>query len=42
MESHQRENKTIRDSTIGKKLRVAGGEVGVGWGNWVMGIKEGM
>ena len=28
--------------TIEDKLRVAGGEVGGGWGNWVMGIKEGL
>ena len=28
--------------TLRNKLRVAGGEVGVGgWGNWVMSIKEG-
>ena len=26
--------------TIGNKLRVAGGNVRGGWGNWVMGIKE--
>ena len=39
--SSKRENK-MRLLTIGNKLRVAG-EVGEGgWGNWVMGIKEGM
>ena len=27
--------------TIGNKLRVARGDVSRGWGNWVMGIKEG-
>ena len=26
--------------TIGNRLRVAGGEVSGGWGNWVMGIKD--
>ena len=25
--------------STGNKLRVAGGEVGGGWGNWVMGIE---
>ena len=28
--------------TLGNKLRVAEGEVGGVWGNWVKGIKEGM
>ena len=32
----------IRDLTIGNKLRVAEGEMGGEWGNWMMGIKEGM
>ena len=27
--------------TLGNKQRVAEGEVGGGWGNWVMGPKEG-
>ena len=27
--------------TLGNKLRVAEGEVGWGWDNWMMGIKEG-
>ena len=27
---------------IGNKLKVAGGEVVGGWGNWVMDMKEGM
>ena len=27
--------------TIRNKPRIAGGEVNGGWGNWVMGIKEG-
>lgn len=36
--SNQRQKQPIRDSTIGNKLRVAGGEGG--WGNWVMGIRR--
>ena len=32
-------DKAIRDLILGNKLRVPGGEVGAGWGNWVMGIK---
>ena len=37
----ERETNRKRLLIIGNKLRVAGGEVGRGWGNWVMGIKEG-
>ena len=32
----------MRLLTIGNKLRVAGGELVGAWGNWVMGIKEGV
>ena len=39
--SSEREKICERLLTIGNKLMVAGGVVG-GWGNWVMGIKEGM
>ena len=39
--SSEREKNHERLLTIGNKLRVAGGEVDLGWGNWVMGIKEG-
>ena len=38
--SSERETNHERLLTIGNKLRVAGGEGR--WGNWVMGIKEGM
>ena len=31
----------MRLFTPGNKLRVTEREVGGGWGNWVMGIKEG-
>ena len=37
----ERETKPKRLVTIGNKLKVTGGEVGGGWGNWVMGMKEG-
>ena len=36
----ERETNHKRLLTLGNKLRVAGREVGSGWGNWVMGIKE--
>ena len=38
----EREINHKRPLTIGNKLRVAGGEAGVGWPKWVMGIKEGI
>ena len=37
----ERETNQKRLLTIGNKLRVVGGEVGVGMGVWVMGVKEG-
>jgi len=37
----EREANHKRLLTIEKKLRVSGGEVGGGWAQWVMGIKEG-
>ena len=40
MESQRREKNQEKLFTIGNKLKVAGGEMG-GWGNQVMGIKEG-
>ena len=36
----ERETNHKRLLSLRNKLRVAGGVVG-GWGNWVMGIKEG-
>ena len=39
--SSERETNHERLLTLGHKLRVAGGEEGVGCGNWMMGIKEG-
>ena len=38
----ERETNHERLSTVGNKLRVTGGDLGGGWGNWVMGIKEGI
>ena len=32
---------TIRVLTLGNKQRVVEGEVGRGWGSWVMGTEEG-
>ena len=40
LKSHQREKSHGRLLILGNS--VAGGEAGVGWGNWVMGIKEDM
>ena len=37
----ERDSKHKRLLIIGNKLRVAGGEWGGGWSNWVMDIKEG-
>ena len=37
----ERETNHKRLLTIGNTMRVAGGGVGGGWGNWVIGIKEG-
>ena len=37
----ERETNHKRRLIIGNKLRVVGGEVGGGWGNRVMNIKEG-
>lgn len=37
-----RQTMTHRLLTTGNKLKTAGGEVGGGWDNWVMGIKEAM
>ena len=37
----ERETNHERLLTIGNKLRFAGGEVGGGWGNWVMGHEGG-
>ena len=39
--SSEREKNHERLLTLGNILKVAGGEVGGGWGNWAMGIKEG-
>ena len=39
--SPEREKNHERLLTLGNKLRVAGEEVGGGWGKWGMGIKEG-
>ena len=36
----ERETNHKRLLIIGNKLRVTGGEVDRGWGNWVMNIKE--
>ena len=36
-----RETNHKRLLTLRNKLRVAGGVIGGGWNNWVMGIKDG-
>ena len=38
----EREANHKRLLTLGNKLRVARGEMGEGWGQWVVGIKEGI
>lgn len=40
--SSERKTKHERLLTTGSKLRAAGGELGEGWGTWVMGMNEGM